>query len=235
LIRAVLLDALGTLLELQPPAPALRRVLQERHGLEVTLEQAERAVAAEIGYYRKHIGEGRDAVSVDALRERCAAELRRGLAVGVGADGLTASEMTAALLAALVFRPYPEVAGTLDGLRARGLKLIVVSNWDASLGDTLVQLGLGSRFDAVLTSAQVGAAKPDPAIFEVALSAAGVGPEHAVHVGDSLTEDIAGARAAGITPMLVRRDGDDEPAPRDLHTLRRLSELPDLLGRAHLT
>lgn len=230
----MLLDAHGTLLELQPPAPALRRLLRERHGLEVTAQQAERAIAAEIGYYREHLAEGRDTASVEALRGRCAAELQRALAAEVGAGQFLGPELTATLLAALVFRPYPEVPAALEHLRGLGLGLIVVSNWDASLPQALGAAGLGGHFDGVLASAAIGAAKPDPAIFEAALSVAGVPPEQAVHVGDSLTEDIAGARAAGITPVLVRRGRGAEPPPAQLHTIRRLSELPDLFERAHL-
>jgi putative hydrolase of the HAD superfamily len=72
----------------------------------------------------------------------------------------------------------------------------------------------------------VGAAKPDPAIFEYALSLAGVGPGDAVHVGDSLDNDVAGARAVGIRPLLVARDG---AAPVGVETIRSLAELPALL------
>ena len=59
----------------------------------------------------------------------------------------------------------------------------------------------------MLTSAEVGARKPAPAIFSRALELAGVHAGDAVHVGDSVSEDVEGARTAGIAPILIRRDG----------------------------
>ena len=78
----------------------------------------------------------------------------------------------------------------------------------------------------MVSSAAVGAAKPDPAIFTAALERAGARPEDAVHVGDSLEKDVAGARAAGIRPVLLCRDGDP---PGGVEAIGTLSELPSLL------
>ena len=88
--RAVLLDALGTLLALEPPGPPLRQELRRR-GLDVSLEEAERAVAAEIAYYRQHHLEGFDARSLAGLRERCAAVLRDALPGGTALHSATPS------------------------------------------------------------------------------------------------------------------------------------------------
>ena len=216
----ILLDALGTLLELRPPAPALQSELARRFGVAVELESAERALAAEIAYYRAHLQDGWDAESLAALRRRCAEIVRTALpelaAVPLG-------EMTEALLAALNFRAFPDVEPALRDARRRGLKLIVVSNWDVSLPDVLGRTGLASLLDGVITSAQFGARKPSPAIFEYALAAAGVAPEQALHVGDNLEEDIGGARAAGIAAVLVRRDGT--PGPPEVASIRGLDEI----------
>src|SRR6185437_2508813 len=70
--RALLIDGLGTLVSLAPPAPALRDELAVRFGIEVSEEAAGRALAAEIAYYRSHMGLGRDGESLAALRRRCA-------------------------------------------------------------------------------------------------------------------------------------------------------------------
>jgi putative hydrolase of the HAD superfamily len=78
-MRAVLLDALGTLVRLEPPAPRLRRELASRFGLRVSEAEAELAIAAEIAYYRAHLDEGRDLSSVAALRVRCAEALAAAL------------------------------------------------------------------------------------------------------------------------------------------------------------
>jgi putative hydrolase of the HAD superfamily len=81
-----------------------------------------------------------------------------------------------------------------------------VSNWDVSLHDVLAELDWTARFDVVVTSAELGVAKPDPRLFLVALDALGVAPAGAVHVGDDLEADVAGARAAGVRPVLIDRE-----------------------------
>jgi putative hydrolase of the HAD superfamily len=104
--------------------------------------------------------------------------------------------------------------------------LVVVSNWDCSLPDWLGPAGLLEHVEAVVTSAQAGAAKPARGIFERALELAGAGPREAVHVGDSLDNDVAGARAVGIRPVLLARDGRPSAG---VEAIRSLAELPALL------
>ncbi len=91
----------------------------------------------------------------------------------------------------------------------------------------LADTGLAPLLDAVVTSAELGVAKPDPAIFVRGLELAGVAADEAVHVGDSAELDIAGAGGAGIEALLVQRDGVESPAAgvRTIHSLR---ELPGL-------
>jgi len=88
-----------------------------------------------------------------------------------------------------------------------------VSNWDVSLHGVLEATGLAGLFAAVVTSAELGVAKPDPAIFAHALGLVGAGPEGALHAGDSLEADVHGAQAAGLRPVLVARDGEVRDAP----------------------
>jgi putative hydrolase of the HAD superfamily len=222
----LLLDALGTLLELQPPAPALRAELVRRFGIDVEPGEAERALAAEIAYYRGHLQDGRDAASLADLRRRCAEVLRGALPPSERLAAVPASEMTEALLASLRFRPFSEVPDALRAARARGRRLVVVSNWDVSLVEVLARTGLAPLLDGVVTSAQVGARKPSPAIFERALELAGSPPSAALHLGDSFEEDVIGARAAGIRAVLVRRHGGDVPSDvamvTGLHELQRI-------------
>lgn len=218
--RAVLLDAMGTLLRLEDPVPRLRAALRDRAGVDVGDAAAGEALRAEIAYYRAHHDEGRDADSLAALRRRCGEVVRAALP---GGDRLDPDAVTAALLDALRFAPFPDAAPALDALRRRGARLVVVSNWDVSLHDALEATGLAGRLDGALSSAELGRAKPDPAIFEEALRRAGVQAGEAVHVGDSLEHDVAGARAAGIRPVLVARDGG--PAPAGVAVVRSLAEL----------
>ncbi len=216
--RAVLLDALGTLVELEPPGPLLVRELEVGWGIQVSLEAAERAIGAEIAYYRAHLDEGRDEASLARLRSRCAAVVRDQLSLSAELD------LTHALLASLRFRLYPDVLPALSALRARGLRLLVVSNWDVSLGSILERLGLAASLDAVLTSAAVGVRKPAPEIFESALRIAGVHASDAIHVGDRLDEDIAGALRSGIEPVWLRRGGGTA-GPEGVRVISSLLEL----------
>jgi FMN phosphatase YigB (HAD superfamily) len=207
--------------KLEPPAPRLRSVLAER-GFEVSLEQAERGFAAEITYYLGHHLEGSDREALDELRDRCAVELMRGLDVPE-LDHATARE---AMLGSLSFVPFAEVPEALTALSATGHRLIVVSNWDCSLADWLGPAGLLEHVEAVVSSGATGVAKPDPGIFERALALARAEPGEVVHVGDSMDNDVVGARGVGLRAILVARDG---PAPDGVEAVRSLSELPALL------
>ena len=226
-MRAVLLDALGTLLELEPPVPALRAELAAR-GVEVDDAEARATLTGEITYYRAHHLEGSDRAAVARLRRRCAEEMRAALPERVR-DALPLDDLEAAMIAALRFRPYPEVPAALEDLRRRGLRLVVVSNWDVSLHDQLAQDGLGRLVHGIVSSAELGAAKPAPAAFTHALTLAGVPAEEAAHVGDRVEEDVEGARAAGIEPVLVLRDGEPPALRPPVWTIRSLREL-EVLG-----
>lgn len=225
----MLLDALGTLVELEPPAPRLAAELQRRFGLRVGTAAAEAAIGAEISYYRAHLDEGKDGASLASLRRRCAEVLRSHLPPPADGAELDLDELTAALLAALRFSAYADAAPALRGLRDRGIRLIVVSNWDFSLHEVLGRLGIGALVDGVVTSAEAGARKPAPEIFRQALALARVPPERAVHVGDSVADDVQGAHEAGIEPVLVLRAGSRSSArgllPAGLRTISSLSEI----------
>jgi putative hydrolase of the HAD superfamily len=204
-VRAVLVDALGTLVELERPWPHLVEELRAR-GVSVGEADARRAMLAEMAYYRANHDDAGDWTGLKDLRRRCAGIVQAELGIALPVD-----EVEEAMLAAIRFRPYPEVPGVLKQVRATGASIVVVSNWDVSLHDVLERTGLRPLVDAVVTSAEFGAAKPDPAIFAHALELAGTLAAESVHVGDDLEADVEGARAAGITPVLIVRDGGAAP------------------------
>jgi putative hydrolase of the HAD superfamily len=225
--RAVLLDALGTLVELERPWPILRRTLASRHGIAISEDEAKEAMIAEMGYYRSHHQEGADDASLKDLRRRCAAVLQEQLPQTAG---LELDELVEVLLDAIRFTPYPDVAPALAALRARGLLLAVVSNWDCSLRSVLAGLGLAGALDAIVVSAEVEASKPDPAIFEAALRALRRDARDAIYVGDSLETDIFGARAASLRALLLDRGRPGgEPAMPDVERIFSLQDLVELL------
>ena len=178
-LDALTLDAMGTLVRLDAPVARLAAEAA------VPEAAAARGFEAEVAYYVPRSLEGRDPESLARLRSACAAVFNE----GAGAE-LTAERF----MAAIVFEPVPGAFAAVRRLEARGLALAVVSNWDCGLADHLERLGLRLP---VVTSAEVGSAKPDPAIFRRALALLGVEPGRALHVGDS-PEDELGARAAGM-------------------------------------
>jgi putative hydrolase of the HAD superfamily len=225
-LRAVLLDSLGTLVELHDPVPRLRAELAQR-GFALEDEIVARAFGAEVAYYVEHHTEGRDQSTLAELRNRCAAVLLDEL----GVPELPLPDAREALLHALAFRAFDDAAPALRELRGRGLRLVVVSNWDCSLREVLGSAGLVELVDEVVPSAEAGAAKPDPRAFEAGLKAAGCTADEAVHVGDSEENDVAGARAAGIRPVLLRRTpaGEAEPAASPVPVIASLAELAAVL------
>ena len=120
---------------------------------------------------------------------------------------------------------YPDVFPLLERSRQAGLKLALVSNWDARLEPLLDALELRSSFDVVVGSYKVGAEKPDRLIFERALALLGeeARPETILHIGDSYEEDFVGACQAGIGALHLDRLGQEPPQAKRITTLDVLS------------
>ncbi len=116
---------------------------------------------------------------------------------------------------------------TLGALRAAGLRLGVVSNFDRRLGALLAGLGIAPLVDAVVASGDHDAAKPDPRLFHAAARLLGAPPGGVLHVGDDLDVDVRGARAAGFRAMLLAPGGGSPPP--GVAVLRRLRDLPAAL------
>ena len=190
-LDAVTVDGFGTLLQLTDPVPSLRKALAER-GIERTPGEVEHAFRAEAAHYRPHAHLARDEETLAAFRHECVDVFLRELG-----SPLEPEEFVDAFIGSLVFEPVPGAPETLKRLRAAGLRLAVVANWDCALPGHLQRLGLDLLVDTVVTSARAGVPKPDPAIFELALGELGVRPDRAMHVGDEPCDE-EGARATGL-------------------------------------
>ncbi len=106
---------------------------------------------------------------------------------------------------ASVWRLYPEVVKVLTYCRKRGTILGIISNWDSRLLEVCQALDLTGYFDFIIASAQAGVSKPHPHIFQLALQKAGVPAGRALHIGDSLHDDIEGARRVGLDTLWIDR------------------------------
>jgi putative hydrolase of the HAD superfamily len=127
----------------------------------------------------------------------------------------------------------PDVIGTLQALRAHGLRLGIVSNAayrPRLMKQQLAALGLADYFDAVTFSSEVGVRKPHPAIYADALGKLGADPSRTLFVGDRVREDVQGPRAQGMRAVLTREwRQEDDPGVADF-VIQRLGELPAIVS-----
>lgn len=127
---------------------------------------------------------------------------------------------------------YPETLGVLKTLKGQGFELGIISNFDTRLFNILRSLGLTDLFDTVTISSLAKAAKPAPKIFHLALEKHAVDPEEALHVGDSVREDLEGARRASLAGLLIDRHSTGETIQGHpiSSTIRSLGELIPLVA-----
>lgn len=216
------LDALGTLLEMLDPFEALVGELENR-GVTVTREEVTPALVAEMTHYRDGMQGAGDAESLEELRRSSTRVLIDNLPAPVTGE-LGFDELRAALMASVRFRPFPEVLETLAALRERGVRTVVVSNWDISLHEQLADSGIDRLVDAALCSAQAGASKPDPRLLVKGLELVGAAPEEAWHVGDDPVNDAGAAMAAGAGAVIVDR-GYGVEVPEGVRVIDSLAAL----------
>jgi putative hydrolase of the HAD superfamily len=134
----------------------------------------------------------------------------------------------------------PEAPEALAALKARGLKLGIVSNVlsRGQVRSDLERYGIAGLFDAVLTSSEFGRRKPDPAIFLKAAELVGAGPSECAYVGDRVSRDIVGARRAGYALAVRIRyaygQSDEPPCPEPDLVVDRLDEILPALDRLEI-
>jgi putative hydrolase of the HAD superfamily len=134
------------------------------------------------------------------------------------------------------YRLYDDALPTLATLKQAGYRLAIISNWSWHLPELCGALGLASYFEQIFTSARVGFAKPHPEIFTHALAGMNIGPDQAIHIGDSFKADVMGANGVGLQPVWLRRpdklplyaDQTDAP-PGPTPVVRGLEEVITLL------
>lgn len=235
-IKLVCLDAAGTLFHLRGSLGAIYAEHAEAHGLltdDSLPERLERRFHQRFAEMPPPAYRTGDRVHNDRVDRDWWRKLVEGVFEGLGAMDFESffDDVYALFADATAWKVYPEVPATLTALRQAGLKLVVVSNFDARLFPVCEGLGLRSAVDGVLIAAEAGAAKPDAAIFHAALRRFGTHPDRAVHVGDSWREDVLAAAAAGLHAVHLQRSGPAllEGLAHGVSVIRDLSELTRLL------
>jgi len=216
-IRGLTLDAMGCLVTMRDPVPAIGRLLADR-GTPRPEALIAVALRREIGFYKAHHLEARDPDALRALQVRAAGVLAHGLglepaedrrpraaahpdAAGTAATGIEVVPVDDAFvdgfLAALEFVPLAGVLDALERLHAADVPMVCVSNWDSGLPGHLERLGIGRFLRGTVASGAIGVAKPDPRIFDPAVALLDLPREAIAHLGDEPV-DRDGAVAAGL-------------------------------------
>ncbi len=235
-LEAVLFDAGLTLIRSTTPAHDVAREALAGHGVSATTPELELAMETAEAQIRAH-WLSRDWWASDRLvRELFVSAYRSGLreVAAVGSDTELGARLADSVYdtyhQARHWSLYPDVLPTLRELRANGIRLGIISDWGHGLEAIVLELELGAYVEFVVVSSRLGVAKPDPSVFGLALDRIGVAPKQAVYVGDTYVKDVMGARAAGIFPVLLDREGS---APKmDCPTISTLTELLPMAGLA---
>lgn len=234
--RLVCLDAGFTCLSpVRSLSEALRGVLAE-HGHVVTDDELHRAwEAANTWFSEDYHRPGNDTWADDARIDETWRQYHAVMLAELGLEDL--HHRLIDLILAAQYAPdswelYPDVRPAVSQLRAAGLRLGIVSDWGSNLLPIVEGLGLATELDFVLASGAVRISKRDPALFRMAAERVGVAPGEALMVGDTISADVEGARAAGMDGVLLRRPewGDGRhPAPPDVTVIASLAELPAIV------
>lgn len=238
-VRAICFDLDDTLRDPSGARDALRRTCESMATL--TGLDAEVLLAANGRIWPRFWLEVEDAWTLGAMSgEAVTAEAWRRTLQACGHDDPASARRAAEIHLERTFqsqRLFDDARSLLDALDP-GLATAVITNGASDTQRAVLgALGIEARFDAVIVSGEVGVAKPDPAIFELALGAMGVNGDQAWHVGDNIRIDVAGARAAGLTAVWLNRDGGpppDDAVEADLVVSSLLELTPHLAARAPL-
>jgi putative hydrolase of the HAD superfamily len=230
-IEIVFLDAGETILHPHPSFPELFARTCLEHGYDVSPEEVAPVlygmvrdmgtVAAEIGVSAPSTTEAGSHALWTHIYRRCL----DGLDIPI--DTLP-DELYSVFSDSATYRLYPDALPAVDRLRAEGYRIGLISNFEGWLEEMLVELQAGDVFEVSVISGLVGVEKPDPRIYEIALELAGVRPEVAVHVGDSVRLDVEPATSVGIKAVLLDRSGAHANAAWP--TIRSLEELPAVVS-----
>jgi putative hydrolase of the HAD superfamily len=209
-IKAIFFDAAGTLFTINGSVGAIYADLAREYGKDVSIADLEAGFRRSFAVAPPMAFPGAALEQTSTLEKQWWRSLVQQVFAGIGPFPRF-EDYFAALFEffarAEAWALYAETLDTLEQLKGRGFTVGVISNFDSRLLGLLDGLGLSPLIDAVVISTRAGAAKPAREIFAQALARVGVGAENAIHIGDSYEADVLGARAAGLTPVFIDRNG----------------------------
>ena len=226
MIRAVLFDAAGTLIELNEPVGTSYARTADAHGIALDAQRVDTAFRAAFAEAPPLLFPGAEGAELDALERGWWRDIVYTTFVGAAGDpdGGDFAACFDALYRGFAspesWRCAPGCLETLATLRAGGLLCGVVSNFDRRLHALLSGLGIAPHLELVVLPSDAGAAKPDPRIFQHALARLALEPQAAVFVGDDPRADVAGARAAGLHAIGIESPATLRELPNHLAALQ---------------
>ena len=242
MIKAISFDLYNTLVQFWPPLDEVQQAACLELGLNVCKSSIRKGYAVADVYFNEE--NGRRSLGLRSADERLDffARYEQMILESAGVPvslGLAKQVWTMAMTIPKDFVPFEETIPALEGLRAKGYRLGVLSNLRRDMDELCGKLGLTPYLDFCINPSQQGGEKPDPAMFLEALKQTSVTADEAVHVGDQYGSDVLGARAVGMHGVLIDRGGwrDDITDCPKIASLAELGSLlegaPDSLSNNH--
>ena len=231
MIKAVFLDFYNTLVRFWPPVEEIQAGVCKELGLKADRRGIRRGYSEADRFFNQENACQPLVSRAPEDRERFFVHYEQLILKGAGLD--LSPQLAAEIWKRVSNVPkdlalFDDVMPALQSLRREGITLAVLSNLRQDMAQTLQRLGLSTYVDFYVTSQDAGAEKPHPPIFLAAMERAGIGPSEGIHVGDQYQSDVVGARAVGLLPVLLDREGmytEVDDCPR----IKSLLKLPDLL------
>ncbi len=233
MIKAAFFDWFYTLARLEPPREELYSQAFRQFGIELSPKEVMRGIlTADLYYFEEN---AKSMVKKRSPQEQSKVYVHYPKAILAEAGVKVPRELPLEILKivtkqykGMTFVLFDDVLSTLETLKQQNLVLGLLTNAAKDTLSAYRKLGLEPYLNFVLTSEEVGANKPEPLIFLVALDRAGVNASETVHIGDNYELDVVGARRAGITPILIDRY-DVYPEVSDCPRIHSLTDLAEIL------
>lgn len=225
-IRAVVFDAVGTLIHPQPSAADIYAEVGRRYGSRLTPEVIRSRFAEAFRQQEQHDRQAGWRTSEEREQQRWRAIVSAVLTDAADPEACFV-ELFAHFARPDAWRCAPDLRPTLAALARKGYRLGLASNYDARLHLVLAGLALPISQAAVVVSSAIGWRKPAPAFFEAVCRILGLPPDAILFVGDDPVNDYTGARQAGLQALLY-----DPRGKSSLPTTARIAHLSELLCRA---